>query len=112
MSNIAYFLDFEFETENSTFRPRPETELLTEKAIEVLGPGKKNGFQPRILDIGTGCGNIAISLTKYISSSRIVALDISDTALRVARKNAASHGVEKRIDFIKSKITDQNPSVF
>ena len=56
------------------------------------------------MDIGTGCGDIAISLTKYIPSSRMVATDISGTALRIAGKNASKYGVENRIEFIKSNL--------
>ena len=90
-------MDFEFETEGVTLYPRPETELLVEKARELL----PKDFTGNILDIGTGCGNIAISLTKYIPSSRIVALDVSEEALRVARKNVATEGVAGKIEFIK-----------
>jgi release factor glutamine methyltransferase len=95
----AHFLDFEFETGNLTFYPRPETELLVEKAVELM---PKTGCS--ILDIGTGCGNIAISLTKYIPSSRITALDISGEAIRAAGENAKKYGVEDRIEFVRSNL--------
>jgi len=97
----AFFMDFELDTEGSTLFPRSETEILVEKAVELLKVRKK---APNILDIGTGSGNIAISLTNYIPSSRIVALDISDTAIRVAQRNALKYGVESRIKFIKSDL--------
>ncbi|MBN1354408.1 MAG: peptide chain release factor N(5)-glutamine methyltransferase [Candidatus Omnitrophica bacterium] len=100
MSRVAYFLDFEFDTENAAFYPRPETELLVEKAVGFL----PERFSGNILDIGTGCGNIAISLTKYIPSCRITALDISDTALRAARQNAAKYGTADRIEFVRSDL--------
>jgi len=104
MSTIAHFMDFELETEGLAFYPRPETEILVEKAIEHLRHSKKDSSGPRILDIGTGSGNIAISLTKYIPSSRIVALDVTDAPLRVARRNALRCGVSERIDFVKSDL--------
>lgn len=97
-------MDFEFETENAVLYPRPETEILVEKAIDLLSGHVESGRTPAILDIGTGCGNIAISLTKYILSGKIVALDISDAALRVAEGNAATHGVRERIVFLKSNL--------
>jgi len=100
----AYFLDFEFKTEDLTFYPRPETELLVERAVDLLSKKKGHNAPYRILDIGTGCGNIAISLTKYLPSSRITASDISDTALRAAGENAKKYGVEERIDFVKSDL--------
>jgi len=105
MTKIAHFLDFELNTENSVFFPRPETEILVEKALLYIS-GKRSC---NILDIGTGSGNIAIGLTKYLTSSKIVALDISDTALRVARENAENYGVEKRIEFVKSDVFKNLP---
>ena len=104
MQETAYFLDFKFYTEKSTFFPRPETEILVEKAL--LSLSKKNGLEHSysILDIGTGCGNIAISLTKYLPSSRIIASDISEKAIWVASKNARENGVFDRINLIKSNI--------
>jgi len=100
----AHFLDFEFKTENLTFYPRPETELLVERAVDLLSKKKEHDAPYRILDIGTGCGNIAISLTKYLPSSRITASDISDTALRAAGENAKKYGVEESIEFVKSNL--------
>ena len=100
----AYFMDFEFETEDSTLFPRFETELLVEKAVRLITKKGPAGGVYRILDIGTGCGNVAISLTKYLPASKIVASDISDTALRVASKNAAKYGAWGRIEFIKSDL--------
>jgi len=99
----AYFLDFEFDTGSVTFHPRPETELLVEKAVDLLSaPG--GGAAPRIMDIGTGCGSIAISLTKYMPSSKIVATDISCSALRIAGENASKYGASGSIDFIESDL--------
>jgi len=97
-------MDFEFETENAVLYPRPETEILVEKAIDLFLGHVESDSKPAILDVGTGCGNIAISLTKYIPSGKIVALDISDTALRVAESNAITHGVRERIVFLKSNL--------
>lgn len=100
----AYFMDFEFNVNEDTFIPRPETELLVEKAVESLRGTPSKGMS--ILDIGTGSGNIAISLTKYIQQSRIVALDISYKALEKARANAVNNGVSDRIRFIQSDLFD------
>ncbi|MGB2706439.1 MAG: peptide chain release factor N(5)-glutamine methyltransferase, partial [Candidatus Omnitrophota bacterium] len=101
---MVYFMDFELETGAVAFHPRPETELLVEKAVELLS--KKCGRKApcRIMDIGTGCGSIAISLTKYMPSSRIVATDISDTALRIAGENASKYGQEDRIALVRSNL--------
>ena len=102
MKNVASFMDFELDTKEGAFFPRPETELLVEKACELLSQNKAS--YSNILDIGTGSGNIAISLTKYIPSSKIVALDISQTALRTAKKNAAKYKLTEKISFIKSDL--------
>ena len=67
--------------------PRPETELLVEKALaRVRGP------EPLIIEIGTGSGCVAVALAKELPAARLVATDISRRALRVAETNAARHG--------------------
>jgi release factor glutamine methyltransferase len=69
--------------------PRPETELIVEKTLEVLSIQG-----PRILDIGTGCGNIALALAKELPQARIIATDISTKALRNAELNIRFHRLE------------------
>lgn len=68
--------------------PRPETELLVEKAIEL-----SKGGEEIIADIGTGCGNIAISLVKELGRAKIYATDISKKALVIARANILLQGI-------------------
>lgn len=77
--------------------PRPETELLVERTITLV---RKAGLRgPRILDLGTGSGCIAIALAVQLPEAEIAASDVSAAALAVARDNAARHGVAERIDF-------------
>jgi len=103
MAKVA-FMDFELETGDVTLSPRFETEILVEKAIGILSEKFTRAAPCDVLDMGTGCGNVAISLTNYLPSSRIVALDVSDTALSVARKNASRYDAENRIEFVKSDL--------
>jgi release factor glutamine methyltransferase len=76
--------------------PRPETELLVEKAIRWL---TKHPEARSVADIGTGSGAIAISIAKHIRDAYIVATDISPKALNVAKRNAEKHNVAGRIEF-------------
>ena len=76
--------------------PRPETELLVELALERL----PIGAPARVLDLGTGSGAIALALAVQRPGLRIVATDMSEEALAVARRNAREQGVE--IDFVRS----------
>ncbi|MGC9158965.1 MAG: peptide chain release factor N(5)-glutamine methyltransferase, partial [Terracidiphilus sp.] len=76
--------------------PRPETEHLVEKAIALAG----RFHAPRIVDIGTGSGAIAVALARHLPRASITATDISPAALRMARENAARNGVEERIRFL------------
>jgi len=66
--------------------PRPETELIVEKALEAA-----DSRNPRIVDIGTGCGNIALALAKELPEARIVATDVSAKAIHNAELNARDH---------------------
>jgi len=80
--------------------PRPETEHLVEAAIDRL----KQHPAPRIADVGTGSGAIAIALAHALPQSTIVALDISAPALEIARHNAKQNDVLDRIQFVQSDL--------
>ncbi|MBI4994198.1 peptide chain release factor N(5)-glutamine methyltransferase [Candidatus Peregrinibacteria bacterium] len=103
------FFGLDFYVDERVLIPRPETELLVEcSMLNVVCRGRDSV----ICDIGTGSGCIAIALAKNLPRAKITAVDISSGALEVARKNAKTHGVENRIEFIKSdlmeKISDRN----
>lgn len=98
------FMSLSFKLEEGVFIPRRETELLVEKVLEEIKQSDRKRIN--IFDIGTGCGNIAISLTKNVTDCKIIASDISDKALRVAAENARFHGVDKKIEFIESDLFD------
>jgi release factor glutamine methyltransferase len=83
--------------------PRPETEILVEIVIEKLAKFKS----PKILDIGTGSGNIAITLAKNIAGCFVVAVDISTDALDLAKQNAVINDVTHSIEFEYGDIFDR-----
>jgi release factor glutamine methyltransferase len=71
----------------------------------MSSPNASVGDPIRILDLGTGSGNIAIALAKFVPRSQIVSVDISLEALKIARANARSHLVEDRIEFVQADMT-------
>jgi release factor glutamine methyltransferase len=94
------FFGLPFEVTSDVLIPRPETELVVEAAIERLG----NHIAPRIVDVGTGSGAIAVALAHALPRARIVALDISPAALVIAQRNAQRNGVAERIRFVESDL--------
>lgn len=94
------FFNLGFEVTPAVLIPRPETELLVERALDLLK--ETNAAQPLACDVGTGSGCISISLLHEKQNLRVVALDISMPALRVAARNAARHNVIERLSLIAS----------
>jgi release factor glutamine methyltransferase len=80
--------------------PRPETEHLVEAAIERV----RTLERPRLVDVGTGSGAIAVALAHALPRAVVTALDLSPGALRVARENAVRHGVAERVRFLESDL--------
>jgi release factor glutamine methyltransferase len=83
------FMSLNFKVDPSVLIPRPDTEILVETAINLL-QARDN---PRICDVGTGSGAIAISLAYYLRDAMVYATEISEKALAIARENAAAHKV-------------------
>jgi release factor glutamine methyltransferase len=108
------FWGLEFEVTRDVLIPRPETEHLIEVALDRLAvreirAGRKQtltGEGLDILDVGTGSGCIAIALAKELHGARILATDISQAALAVARRNSARHTVNDRIGFLECDLLD------
>lgn len=101
------FYKLKFKVTPDVLIPRPESELLVDEVIRFANhPERAKQVEGSItvLDVGTGCGNIAISLAKNLPDVNIIATDISEKALKVAKQNAKLHGVEKRIKFIQSDL--------
>jgi len=83
--------------------PRPETELLVEKAIEI---GQR---QSAVADVGTGSGAIAISLAVHLPQILVYATDASPAALEVAARNCLHHGVEDRVRLLQGHLLEPLP---
>jgi len=89
------FMGIEFIISPDVFIPRQETEFLVEEVIRL----NKNR-NSRILDIGTGCGNIAVSIAKFIPGADITGIDISKKSIEIARLNSKRQNVCDRVKFI------------
>ncbi|HYB92238.1 MAG TPA: peptide chain release factor N(5)-glutamine methyltransferase [Candidatus Binataceae bacterium] len=87
------FYSLDFEVNPAVLIPRPETETLVAAALEFIG-----ARDVRVLDIGTGSGAIAIAIAAGSPRARVVATDVSEPALEVARRNAARLGVAQRVE--------------
>ena len=92
------FMKLNFFVNENVLIPRQDTEILVEEVIKI---SKKIGAK-KILDLCTGSGAIAVSLAKYIPESKITAIDVSNNALKIAKKNAINNKVENQITFINS----------
>jgi release factor glutamine methyltransferase len=90
------FLDLDLLVDERVLIPRPETEHLVECALAAA----RRWPQPRIADIGTGSGAIAISLARHVPGAEVWAVDCSPDAIAVARQNARRHGVADGIIFL------------
>lgn len=99
------FYGLDFKVNRHVLIPRPETEMLVEKAISLC---RENGYS-KIADIGTGCGAIAVSLAVNIPSIAVCATDIYAEAIEVARQNSIKHGVEDRITLLKGDMLEPIP---
>ena len=90
------FFGLEFEVTPDVLIPRPETELLVERAITWL---QAHPCQRQAADVGTGSGCIGIALAAKVLDLKVMASDISSEALSMARRNALKNGVRPRVDF-------------
>ena len=99
------FYGIDFFIDHRVLIPRPESELMVEKAINLA----QTGTIATIADVGTGCGAIAISLALNLPGARIYATDISAAALEVARLNCRQHGVTDRVHLEQGDMLEPLP---
>jgi release factor glutamine methyltransferase len=96
------FYGLRFRVSPAVLIPRPETEFIVEEALPILTALPR----PRLADLGTGSGCLAVTLAHEVPSCRVVATDVSRDALEVARLNARRLGVGGRVDFLQTSYLD------
>jgi len=102
------FYSLSFRVTRDVLIPRPETEFVV---MEVLDLIKQRAEGPvRVADVGTGSGAIAVSIAKHAPHARVLAIDISEPALEVARVNIAEHQVADRVDLLHSDLLAAAPA--
>ena len=99
--NKASFYGEMFIVKPGVLIPRPETEILVENALEILKDKKET---IKMLEIGTGSGIISVMLAMLIENIKIIAVDINEKAIELAKENAIKHGVENKIEFRLSNL--------
>jgi release factor glutamine methyltransferase len=88
-------------TDRRALIPRPETEIVVERALEHVG-----GLdEPEVLDVGTGTGAIALAIADELPAARVTAMDVSDDALSLARENLDLTGINGRVRLVEHDLT-------
>lgn len=109
----AWFCGMKFYVNEQVLIPRPETEELVDWAVRDMKEAR-NENKLCILDVGTGSGCIAVALKKELPGAQVVACDISEGALQVAGRNAASNGVQPnflQLDFLQPEQRGRLPLI-
>lgn len=104
ITGFAWFLDRKFAVREGVLIPRPETEEL----VRMIDDRYKGRSGLRVLDVGTGSGCIAVTLAAELKQAEVVAVDVSESALEVARENARRHRVS--VDFVRCDMLQEGPS--
>ena len=94
MTNTQEFMGLDFYVQEGVLVPRPDTEILVEKIINIVNNSSFKNKSIKILDIGTGSGAIGLSLGYYLKNSIITAMDISDIAIETTQTNIRRFGLE------------------
>jgi release factor glutamine methyltransferase len=103
MTNSQEFMGLDFYVQEGVLVPRPDTEILVEKVINIVNNSNLNDKSFKILDIGTGSGAVGVSLGHYLKNSEVTLMDISDVALDTAQKNIEKFGL-KNVKILKGDI--------
>ncbi len=108
---VRMFRTLELDVTPAVLIPRPETETLVDVGLELIAGVTSRGTpEPLALDVGTGSGCVALALVAENPFVHVVATDVSEGALEVARRNAVRHGLEGRVDFELGDLTGDQPA--
>lgn len=102
------FYKLKFKVTPDVLIPRPETELLVDEVLKFLRSHSDQKLS--VLEVGTGSGCIAISIAKNYPNCKIIATEVSNKALEVAKQNAQFHKIESQINFVESDLLNNVPS--
>lgn len=102
-----WFAGRPFTVSRDVLIPRPETELLVERALAHLRSTPDDGALARVVDVGTGSGCIAVTVAAELPDVRVIAVDTSEEALAVARVNAKRHGVADRVACVHGTLLEE-----
>jgi release factor glutamine methyltransferase len=102
----AAFRHIDLAVDRRVLIPRPETELLVDAVVEYLAQGDWTKRPPRVLDLGTGSGCIALAIAHEHPTAMLTATDASEGALTVARANASALGLASRVTFLHGEWFD------
>ena len=105
LTGVTHFFNCELHVRPGVLIPRPDTETLVEHALQLFR--NTLGFEaPRVLDLCTGSGAVAVAIAKHAKAAQVVATDISEDALAVARQNVETVGVADRISVLAGDLYD------
>ena len=96
---LQSFMGLELEATRAALIPRAETEILANTALARLGEVARESEKPAVLDVCTGCGNVALAVAQYSSRAEVFAADLSAEAVSLARANAKRLGLDSRVTF-------------
>jgi release factor glutamine methyltransferase len=103
------FYGLDITVDRNVLIPRPETELLVERALDYIRHLVAQGCQPRVADIGTGSGAIATAIAVNTPGVIVYAVDVSDAALAVAAQNVWRYGLGEQVQLLPGSLTDPLP---
>ncbi|MDX9971250.1 MAG: peptide chain release factor N(5)-glutamine methyltransferase [Candidatus Gracilibacteria bacterium] len=111
ITNQREFYGFDFFVDKRVLVPRQETEEIVDRAVAFFRANTRGKKVYKVLDVGTGSGNIAIAVAKTLDDMPVFfdAVDISDDAVEVARLNVAQHNLEDKVDVYESNLLSNVP---